>query len=145
MRNSRAREDLLNLSLIGLCALMGGSGVLHFMAPIPYERIIPTPLRPWGSPVVAVSGAFELLCAALLAIPQTRRMGSTATVILLVAVFPANIQMALDSLPGSRPNSRLRIALAWLRLPLQLPLVLWALSFRRVKPHASCKTLFKYL
>ncbi len=72
-------------------------------------------------------------CAALLALPRTRRFGAWATAALFVAVFPANVQMALDSghADASASHPLNNAALAWLRLPLQLPLILWALSVRR--------------
>jgi uncharacterized membrane protein len=119
------------LGLAGLVTLVGGSGVLHLVVPGPYRRIVPAPLLPWAAELVAVSGVAELACAGVLVIPRTRRLGAYATALLLVAVFPANVQMALDGgVPGTGfpTNSA---ALAWLRLPLQAPLVMWALSFRR--------------
>lgn len=119
------------LSLLGLCALIGGSGVLHFVAPAPYRRIVPAPLRARAAAVVALSGVCELVCVALLAVPRTRRLGALATAALLVAVFPANVQMALDTGHADARSLLHNAAVAWLRLPLQLPLILWALSFRR--------------
>jgi len=118
-----------HLSLLGLCLLVGGSGVLHFVVPSPYRRIVPAPLRAHAAAVVTASGICELVCTVLLAVPRTRRLGATATAVLFVAVFPANIQMALDSLHADTPVAV--AAVAWLRLPLQLPLILWALRFRR--------------
>jgi len=103
------------------------------VAPGPYRSIVPAPLRDQAVAVVALSGVCELVCVALLARPRTRRLGALATAALLVAVFPANVQMALDSGRGLAPSSLIGAALAWLRLPLQLPLILWALSFRH--PH----------
>ncbi len=113
------------LSLLGLCVLMGGSGLLHLLAPAPYRSIIPSPLRGQAAALVTISGAIEIICAALLIVPRTRRLGAYAIAALLVAVFPANIQMALDSKHGIAGS------LTWLRLPLQAPLILWALTFRR--------------
>ncbi len=115
-------------SLLGLCLVVGGSGVLHFVVPSPYRRIVPAPLRTHAAAVVAASGICELICAALLAIPRTRRLGATATAVLFVAVFPANIQMALDSFRADTPVAV--VTVAWLRLPLQIPLIRWALRFR---------------
>jgi uncharacterized membrane protein len=114
-------------SLFGLCLLVGGSGALHFLVPGPYRRIVPAPLRAHAAAVVAASGVCELVCAALLALPRTRRFGATATAALFIAVFPANLQMALDSLHADTPLA----VVAWLRLPLQAPLILWALHIRR--------------
>ncbi|HWH27995.1 MAG TPA: hypothetical protein VNU26_03360, partial [Mycobacteriales bacterium] len=58
------------------------------------------------------------------AVPRTRRAGATAAAALLVAVFPGNVYMAVE--PGDVPRW-----LALARLPLQVPLVLWALQVRR--------------
>jgi uncharacterized membrane protein len=118
------------LSLLGLCALIGGSGVLHFLVPAPYRRIVPASRRPQATAVVAVSGICEIVCAALLAAPRTRRLGAYATAALLVAVFPANIQMALDTLHPGVSHSPVVTAAVWLRLPLQYPLIRWALRWR---------------
>jgi uncharacterized membrane protein len=101
-----------------LAGLMGGSGVLHVLVPGPYERLIPPFLgnaRAW----VLGSGAAELAVAAALVSPATRRRGAAAAAVLLVAVFPGNVWMAVS--PGGVPRW---VALA--RLPLQVPLVLWA-------------------
>jgi uncharacterized membrane protein len=58
----------------------------------------------------------------LVAVPRTRRVGGWATAALFVVVFPANVQMALDSGDAS---GWYRTAV-WARVPLQVPLVLWA-------------------
>ncbi len=119
------------LSLLGLCALMGGSGVLHIVTPTPYRGIVPAPLRGHAAAVVALSGVCEFACVALLAVPRARRLGAYATAALLVAVFPANVQMALDSGHADGHGLASNAAVAWARLPLQLPLILWALSQRQ--------------
>ena len=126
-----ANGRLSRLSLPGLCALMGGSGLLHLVVPGLYRRIVPAPLRSHAAAVVAVSGLCELACAALLAAPRTRRLGASATAALLVAVFPANVQMALDGGYAQASAPFNSAAVAWLRLPLQVPLILWALRLRR--------------
>jgi uncharacterized membrane protein len=103
---------------LGLGALLVVTGVLHFLVPAPYERIIPK-LFPasWARPLVYVSGLAELVGGAgLLATPDRRRpLVGWFVAALLVAVFPANVQMAVDT-----PN-----VVTILRLPLQVPLV-WA-------------------
>ncbi len=104
------------------------------MVPRPYLRIVPAPLTSWRSEVVIVSGIAEILCALLLLLPRTRRIGAYATAALLVAVFPANVQMALDGGVGDAGFPANSAALAWLRLPLQVPLIWWALSFARAAP-----------
>jgi len=130
-RGPRRRPRRFPLAVLGLCALLAASGVLHFAVPAPYRSIVPAPLRPQAAAVVAVSGACELVCAALLLSRRTRGLGALATVALFVAVFPANIQMALDSGFPHPPLELNRALIAWLRLPLQAPLILWALRVRR--------------
>ncbi|PZS17629.1 MAG: DoxX family protein [Acidimicrobiales bacterium] len=113
-----------------LAAFLVAAGILHFVATSTYERIVP---RVLGHPrlLVQVSGAAEILCGALLAPPRTRRLGAWLTIALFVAVFPANVQMALDGgLRGAGFPANSAIA-SWLRLPLQIPLIVWAHRFTR--------------
>jgi len=116
-----------NPSRWALALLMGGAGVFHLVSPGAYRQIVPRFIG-HGELVVAASGVAEIACAISLAVPRTRRIGGLATAALLVAVFPANVQMALNGgLPGL-PFPLGTAAAAWARLPLQLPLVLWALA-----------------
>lgn len=106
-----------------LAALLAGAGTTHFLAPDPYDAMVPSFLpapRAW----TYGSGIVEVGLAAAVAGPRTRRRGATAAALLFLAVFPANVQMALE--PGDVPRW-----LALARLPLQVPLVLWALQVRR--------------
>jgi uncharacterized membrane protein len=113
---------------------MVGAGITHLVAPVAYERIVPR----WAGDarrVVAVSGAAEIACGALLSSRRTGRLGACLTAALLVAVFPANVQMALDAgtehqAVPDMPVGRFR-AMALARLPLQLPLVGWAARVAR--------------
>ncbi|GAA3387557.1 DoxX family protein [Cryptosporangium minutisporangium] len=107
-----------------LAGLLGTMGVLHFVAPKPFARIIPKGL-PAPDALVAISGAAELACAALVAVPRTRRVGALASAALFVGVYPANVQMALDARRSS--DSRYK-AIAYGRLPFQAPLIAWALG-----------------
>ena len=100
---------------LGLGALLVVTGVLHFVVPDPYVRIIPSALPDgWARPLVYGSGVAELAGGAGLLLAPSSAVGWFVAA-LLVAVFPANVQMAVDS-----PNVA-TIA----RLPLQVPLV-WA-------------------
>ncbi len=112
-----------------MAGLMAGSGTLHLVAPGFYRRIVPRVVG-HADAVVALSGICELVCAAPLLIPATRRLGAWATAALLVMVFPANLQMALDGGLAGAPFPADNAVAAWLRLPLQVPLVLWALQLR---------------
>jgi uncharacterized membrane protein len=109
-----------------LIVLLTTSGVMHFVKPGPFVSIVPKAL-PHKAELVAISGAAELACAAMLAHPAARKIGGPITAALFAAVFPANVSMTLRS--GSRPPWYR--AVLWLRLPLQIPLVLWALRVGR--------------
>jgi uncharacterized membrane protein len=102
------------------------AGIAHFVVPQYYERIVP---RWAGDParVVYWSGWAEILCGVLIAVPRSRRFGAWLTLVLLVAVYPANIKMAIDAGP---PDDPFAVA-AWLRLPIQVPLWRWAYRHTR--------------
>ena len=112
-------------SAVSLAALLAVAGAAHFVIPQRYERIVPEML---GDPAFWVrwSGVAEIACAGLVAHPRTRRLGALVAAGLFVAVYPANVKMALDA--GALAG------LAWARLPLQVPLVLWA--YRVAYPRA---------
>lgn len=112
-------------SAVSLAALLAVAGAAHFVVPAPYERIVP---EVFGDPAFWVrwSGVAEIACAGLVAHPRTRRVGALAAAGLFIAVFPANVKMALDG--------DVLAGLAWARLPLQVPLVLWA--YRVAYPRA---------
>jgi uncharacterized membrane protein len=111
----------------GLTALLGAAGIAHFANPEFFDEIVPHalpgPPRAW----TYVSGVAELACAAAVARPATRRTGGLAAALVFVAVFPANVQMAVDWRSRAAPER----AAAYARLPLQIPLVLWAMRVRR--------------
>jgi uncharacterized membrane protein len=112
---------------LGLAALLGASGALHFATPRPYDSIVPRSLPGSRRTWTYVSGAVELAVAAALVHPRTRRLGGLAAAGLFVGVFPANVKMAVDW----RRASPAKRAIAWGRLPLQVPLVLWARKVAR--------------
>lgn len=97
----------------------------HFGAPGTYRRIVPRAVGDAGF-WVRWSGVAELACAGLLLDRRTRRAGALATVGLLVALFPANVKMGLDGGLPDKPFPLSSPIAAWARLPLQVPLVVWA-------------------
>ncbi len=109
-------------SAFALAGLLTTTGVLHFVRPAPFVAIVPRSL-PHPKALVAASGVAELACAALLSRRSSRQLAGLLTAATFVAVFPANVSMALRS--GRRPPWYRVVA--WLRLPGQLPLVMWAL------------------
>ncbi|MFN2479652.1 MAG: hypothetical protein ABR615_10850 [Pseudonocardiaceae bacterium] len=115
----------------GLVVLLTSTGVLHFAAPASFDTIVPAQLPGAARTWTHLSGVAELLVAALIAVPRTRRFGGLLAALLFVAVFPANVKMAIDWF--DRPVWMR--ALAYGRLPLQIVLVLWAvLVYRGAAP-----------
>lgn len=110
------------------------SGVAHLVRPRTFTGIIPAPLRPWDRPLVLASGVAELACAAGLLVPGARRATGLASSGLLLAVWPANVQMsvALGRRVWRRRDARSALAfgVSVLRLPVQVPLVRSALRAR---------------
>ena len=106
--------------MVGLAGLFALSGTLHLVRPQQYERIVPHVL-PRQRELVYVSGACELACAAGLMLPRTRRLAGLASAGLLVAILPANVQMAAD-LMHSRKSTPVKIA-SLVRLPMQWPMI----------------------
>jgi uncharacterized membrane protein len=113
-----ARSPLL------LAGLLAAAGAAHFAVPRQFDAVVPRALPGEPRTWTRVSGAAELALAAGLALPRTRRAAALATAAFFVGVFPANVKMAVDWRHRPAP---LRAA-AYGRLPLQLPLVLWARS-----------------
>lgn len=113
-----------------LAVLFTVSGVVHLVRPEVFAPIVPDAL-PAHRLLVYLSGAGELLCAAGLAWRRTRRLAGWSSVALLVAVFPANVTMALNAWHswdrgGAGASSGWYLTGTILRLPMQLPLVWWA-------------------
>jgi uncharacterized membrane protein len=105
-----------------LAGLLATAGAAHFIAPRQFDATIPSALPGKPRAWTYGSGVAELALAAGLALPRTRRVAARATAVFFVGVFPANVQMAVDW--RHRPAPLKAAALA--RLPLQVPLVLWA-------------------
>ena len=110
-----------------LAGLLAAAGVAHFAAPRQFDALVPRALP--GSPRTGTygSGAVELALAAGIAAPRTRAMAARTAAAFFVGVFPANVKMAVDW--RHRPAPQRTAALA--RLPLQVPLVLWARGVAR--------------
>jgi uncharacterized membrane protein len=111
-----------------LAALMVGMGVLHFVAPKAFIRTMPKALPAHGA-LVAISGAFEVLGGVGLLIPLTQKWAAWGLIALFVAVFPANVNMAVHGISfGRGPTPRWVL---WARLPLQAVFIYWAWTYTR--------------
>jgi uncharacterized membrane protein len=109
------------------------AGINHFINPQFYLKIMP-PWLPRHNELVFISGVFEILFALLLILPSTRRVGAWCIILMLIVIFPANIQMLLNYIQEDNPL----LWVAILRLPLQVVFILWAYSFaKRIKYEAE--------
>ena len=104
-----------------LALFFAAAGTLHFVRPAIYEAIVPAAL-PAKRGLVYASGAAEIAGGLGALHPRTRRAAGWWLIATLVAVFPANVGMAL----AADDYERLPEPLLWLRLPLQAPLIWWA-------------------
>ena len=102
------------------------AGVMHFVATATFAKIVP-PFLPDPRLLVQISGVFEILGGIGVVVPATQRFAAWGLVALLIAVFPANIFMAIHHAqwPG------IPVWALWTRVPLQIPLILWAMVYTR--------------
>ena len=103
---------------LGVFFLIAGS--LHFLRPKPYVAIVPDAL-PRKREMVFVSGVAELAGGAGVLVPGTRRLAGWWLIATLLAIFPANVNMAVNA-------ERFKVVpepLLWLRLPVQGALIGW--------------------
>jgi uncharacterized membrane protein len=115
----------MNWSRSALAAFFTTTGVLHFVIPRSYVAMMP-PSLPAHREAVIVSGLAEIAGGAAVLPPRTRRFARWWLLALLVAVFPANVHMALnpEQVRGLDLNRVPRWAL-WARLPLQPLAMAW--------------------
>ena len=111
----------MSASLLVTAGLFVVAGVLHFVIPKFYLAIMPAWL-PSPLMLVYVSGVLEMAGAIGLLLPATRTLAAVGLILLLAAVFPANVEML--RLASARGASPLFITACWIRLPLQ-PLLMW--------------------
>jgi len=115
---------------------MVGAGANHFINPPPYLGMMPAEL-PVSThlALVYISGVFEILGGLGLILPATRRFSAWGLIALYIAIFPANLNMAINHLPlGEDPIPAWAL---WARLPLQLVVIAWAYRIARRAPRVS--------
>lgn len=118
----------LDRDLKVLVGMFVTSGVVHLVRPETFEPLMPQ-VVPAHREVIIASGVAELVCAAGLLHPATRKLAGWASLAVLLAVYPANFKMAGDAMQTD--NQRFK-AVAIGRLPLQLPLI--RAAFRAARP-----------
>lgn len=134
---SRDRQGRAGRLRLALAALFVASGLVHLVRPGVYLPIMPAYL-PYPTVLILVSGVAEIAGGSGLLIPPTRRVARFGLIALLVAVFPANIQMAVNGFVGG--STRLVLALLLVRLPLQ-PALIWQVYRSDTPTHTASRTV----
>ena len=98
------------------------AGYMHFKKPWFFYKITPAVLKKWQKPINVIVGIAEILGGIGLLIPMTQSAAAWGIILLLIAVFPANINMILDE-KASFGMAKWKL---WLRLPIQFLLMAWA-------------------
>jgi uncharacterized membrane protein len=130
---SRARAA----SRVALALLFVAAGVNHFVHPAFYAAIVP-PWLPAPGALVAISGAAEIAGGLGVLVPRLRRAAGWGLIALLIAVFPANIQMAIE--PHRPPADRFPEWSLLARLPAQAFLMLWVYWAAAAAPQRSLRS-----
>jgi len=103
-----------------LGAFFLGAGLLHFLKPRPYEAIVPEAL-PAHREIVYLSGIAEMAGGAGVLSDRTRRRAGWWLIATMLAVFPANVNMAVEA----ERFDGVPEPLLWARLPLQAGILYW--------------------
>jgi uncharacterized membrane protein len=117
------------------CWLIGGffifAGIAHFVSPTVYLPMMP-PYLPWPMALIYLSGAAEIAGGLGLIIPRLRRAAAWGLIALLLAIFPANLHMLATGL--ILDGKQVPEWVLWVRLPLQILLMLWIYGCGATKP-----------
>jgi uncharacterized membrane protein len=112
-------------------AFFASAGVMHFAKPDFFEAIVPD-WFPSATAANQVSGAAEIVLGLGMMSPVTRKVSALGLLALTVAVFPANVDMALERVEVKPVDGRLTRSVGtatgpqnWIRLPMQAPLLWW--------------------
>lgn len=120
-------EIIYYVFLITLATFFIYAGTMHFKKAWFFEKIVPPFLKKWKKEINIISGIAEILGGIGLLVPQTRVFAAWGLIVLLIAVFPANIYMYTSKGAGMKINQTFLL----IRLPLQLVLIAWAYYYTR--------------
>ncbi len=115
-------QPRVTLPLMLIAAIFIVGGVLHLVKPAYYVRIMP-PWLPAPMALVLISGVFEILGGVGVLVPTTRVVAGWGLIALLIAIFPANVQMLLNARAAHASSLWMTGLIA--RLPLQAALIYW--------------------
>ena len=112
-----------------LSALFIGSGLVHLIRPDVYMPMMP-PYLPWHRALILISGAAEVGLGLAVLVPSLRQAAAWGLILLLIAIFPANLHIALNNVPLFGNTEGFGIW-NWVRLPFQAVLIAWAWWYTR--------------
>jgi uncharacterized membrane protein len=124
----RFRKPLLYLLSLNLCVV----GFLHLLTPDFFVAIIPRKL-PNPEWLNVLSGLAEIVLGVFLLEPRVRVFAAWGVIALLIAVFPANVNMMLENIGPGGPGTGSPVV-NWVRLPFQIVFGLWAYMFTKPAP-----------
>ena len=122
-----APRDAIQKTAYRVAAMLVGIGTVHFLAPKPFDTIVPAELPGSARFYTYASGVVEIATGALLVPRRTRRLAALAAVALYIGVFPANVNQCRLFWDKPWPVRILSLA----RLPLQIPMITTALKIWR--------------
>lgn len=102
---------------------------MHFVHERSFRRIVPKAL-PFRRGIVLATGIFEMIFSVLLWVKKGKHVTRKLLASFMIAVFPANVYMAVKKI-SFRPGEQANPWVLWLRLPLQIPLIIGALTLGR--------------
>jgi uncharacterized membrane protein len=111
----------MHFSIYIMSALYIVAGINHFVMPKFYLRIMPAYI-PWHKTLNILSGIAEILLGIALLFPVTRSLSAWGIMLLLILIFPANIEQVRTK----KARMGLPLWVVWIRLPLQFALLYWA-------------------
>lgn len=106
--------------------LLLGAGIFHFIHERSFRKIVP-PILPFRKAIVLITGVFEMIFSVLLWVKKGQDITRKLLAFFMVAIFPANIYMTVNKI-SFNPEKPISPWLLWLRLPLQIPLIIGALK-----------------
>jgi uncharacterized membrane protein len=125
-RTAISRIEPMRFVLSGMMFVIG---ISHFVFAPSFVSIMP-PYVPWHLELVYLSGVIELGLGGLVLVERTRNFAAWSLMLLFVAVYPANVHMALHPVVvAGLPGGPVPPLFAWLRLPLQFALIGWAYRY----------------
>lgn len=117
-----SRTKRILLWVMGIAYIL--AGLNHFREPGFYMPMMP-PYLPWHAALVFISGVAEVVLGVAVLVPSLRRLAAWGIIALLIAIFPANLHIALYNVPIGGNAEGLGIW-NWVRLPFQAVFILWA-------------------